>query len=106
MDDITDKISGLLSDPDSMERIRQMAQGLLASQPSADSSPDNATPDITKLLPIISKINSTADDSRVTLLKALRPHLSAARQKRLDTAVKLLRAAQFLPLLQSLDIFG
>lgn len=109
MDDLTDKISALLGDEDGMERIRQMAESLLGGEKSTPPpEPDSLMPDIdiTRLLPIIQRLNSPKNDNRTGLLMALRPHLSEKRQQRLDRAVKLLRLADMLPLLQESGIFN
>lgn len=112
MDDIADKISELLNDPEGMDRIRRMAQSVLGQekpQPKADSAGISALADgvdLTRLIPVISRLKSTEDDNRVALLNALRPHLSEERQQRLDRAVKLLKISAVLPLLQESGIFN
>ena len=108
MDDLTDKISALLGDEGGMERIRQMAENLLGGEKNvAPPEPAPSVPDIdfTRLLPLIQRLNSPKNDNRSSLLMALRPHLSEKRQQRLDRAVKLLRLADMLPLVQDSGIF-
>lgn len=104
MDDLSGKLSELLNDPEGMARIQKMAQSLLSDKKKEE--PDTAGIDIGKLMPIISKINSRGNDNRTALLLALRPHLSDKRQERLDTAVRLLRVADMLPLLQESGLFN
>ncbi len=104
MDDLSGKLSELLNDPEGMARIQKMAQSLLSDTKPA--APETAEIDIGKLMPIISKINSRPSDSRTSLLLALRPHLSEKRKERLDTAVRLLRVANMLPLLQESGLFN
>ena len=87
-----------------MARIQKMAQSLLSD--TKKEEPDTAGIDIGKLMPIISKINSRGNDNRTALLLALRPHLSDKRKERLDTAVRLLRVADMLPLLQESGLFN
>lgn len=104
MDDLSSKLSELLNDPEGMARIQKMAQSLLSDTKPAE--PEVAGIDVGKLIPIISKINSRGTDSRTALLLALRPHLSDKRKERLDTAVRLLRVADMLPLLQESGLFN
>lgn len=103
MDDLSGKISALLNDPEGMARFQKMAESLLSD--NKEESPPMGL-DIARLVPIITKINSRPTDSRVSLLLALRPHLSEHRQERLDTAVKLLRVVDMLPLLKESGLFN
>lgn len=104
MDDLSEKISSMLSDPQQLAKIREMAAGLLGNeQPSAPPPPPTpALPDIDmgKLLGIMSKFKSQGTDNRSRLLLALKPHLSEKRQERVDRAVKILKLLDMLPLLQ------
>ncbi len=106
MDDLSARISSLLSDPDSMDRIRSMAESVLGSS-AENQKPKADTGDIDfgRLLPIIQRINTQKSDKRTDLLLALRPHLSEERQQRVDSAVKILRVIDMLPLLQESGIF-
>lgn len=104
MDDLSEKISALLSDPDGMARIQAMAQSVLGG---ADTSQKNEPGiDMAKLVPLIGKINSRSTDSRTGLLLALRPHLSDKRKERLDRTVKILKVIDMLPLLQDSGLFN
>ena len=108
MDDLSAKLSELLNDPESMNRVRQMAESILGE--SGDDAP--ASPDISSIgdmlgsgelqsiISVISKMKSTGDDSRVQLISALRPHLSEERRKRADTAIKILKLLDMLPLIK------
>ena len=53
-----------------------------------------------KLAPLLGQINQEDDATR--LLRALRPLLRPARQKKIDEAVKILQLMRFLPLLQGM----
>ncbi|MBR3960815.1 MAG: hypothetical protein IKK13_01215 [Clostridia bacterium] len=104
MDDLSEKISSMLSDPQQLAKIREMAAGLLGNeQPSTPPPPPPpALPDIDmgKLLGIMSKFKNNNTDNRSRLLLALKPHLSEKRQERVDRAVKILKLLDMLPLLQ------
>lgn len=104
MDDLSEKISQLLNDPDGMARIQQMAKSVLGD--TEKTAPAVPNFDIGKIMPLIQKMNSRGPDSRTGLLLALRPHLSEKRQERLDSAVKILRVIDMLPFLQESGMFN
>ena len=103
------KLEGLLSDPDSLAKIGEMMAALSADNTPAPPPTQNSGGDgvdlsaLSSLLPLLS---SMGDDSRETaLLKALRPYLHGAREKRLDESVKMMQLLKFLPLLQQKGLF-
>lgn len=123
MDDFSEKLAGILNDPESMERVRMMAESLLGdgekgSSPSlppspppsptggmgdilsalGDGMPDAAT--LKKIMGIMNRFKSVGNDERFALLHALRPHLSEARREKLDAAIKILRLIDILPYLK------
>lgn len=111
MDDLSSKLAELLNDPESMNRVRQMAENLLGESGGEPPAPDPA-PDLSgigemlgggelqAIISVISKMKSAGDDSRVQLISALRPHLSEERKKRADTAIKILKLLDVLPLIK------
>ena len=106
MDEINDKLSKILNDPESMEKVRQMAESILGEEESA--ADDTPLPDmdpaiISKIAGIIQKFN-TGGDTRSALLLALKPLVSKRRQKKVDTAIKLLRLIDILPYLKDSGI--
>lgn len=111
MDDLSAKLTELLSDPESMNRVRQMAESILGenNEPKKEiiSTPDIsgigdmlASGEIQSIISIISRMKSIGDDSRVKLIYALKPHLSEDRQKRADMAIKILKLLDALPLIK------
>lgn len=116
MEDLSGKISELLSDPESMQQISELAamlQGNAAEQPPAPvSTPAPAEPplfDPAMLMRLGELMQSSSQpDQNAALLLALKPHLGQRRQVRVDKAVKLLRlyglwkAAQRSGMLQDL----
>ena len=109
MDELGDKLSAILNDPDSMERVRQMAQSILGGEDDGAAPQNTAEPaapayDDIKIVSLFSKMKNTADDSRVQLIYALRPHLSAERQARADTAIRLLKLLDMLPFIKESGI--
>lgn len=102
MDNIGDIIKNL-SDED-IKNLKEMA-GELFGEDKESSAPENPfsniSPDvIAKLSSIMGMMNKS--DSRCDLIKALKPNLSAARQKRADEAMQLIKLLDILPLLENL----
>ena len=90
----------------------KMAESILgesAAEPAAPAIGSGELSDIGDMLSgselqaiisIISQLKSSSDDSRVQLINALKPHLSEERQKRADTAMKILKLLDLLPLIK------
>lgn len=107
-DNLSEKLSQLLNDPEGMARIQSMAQSLLGgeSQSSAPSQQSGLSGnDMDMIMRAASLLKSDQGDDRSKLLLALKPHLSSSRRERVDKAVKLLRLANVMPLLSESDIF-
>lgn len=110
MDDLGEKLAEILNDPESMNRVRALAENLLGSEkvgqtpPKQEQSfPFGTMPDseqLKNIMGIISGLNASSDDNRAGLLLALKPHLSENRRSRVDSAVKILKLIELLPLLR------
>ncbi len=117
MDDLSEKLAELLNDPDSMSRVREMAENILGTgNPKNDSPPSHADigsllggeidpAQLGKIMSVISRLKSDRHDNRSQLLLALKPHLSAPRREKVDTAIKLLKLIDLLPLLKESGMF-
>ena len=113
MEDLNEKLSRLLSDPEGMAKI-QAAMAALGGggepplpAPPPPSPSTNAVPDLAvlgKLMPLLSGLNGDSEDTR--LLQALRPYLRGDRAGRLDDTMRLLKLAKLLPLLQEQGILS
>ncbi|WP_028515698.1 hypothetical protein [Ruminococcus flavefaciens] len=99
MDDIMGKISELLSDEESVKQLSELAQMLVSdnekneekAEKAADTAPEDV-PDIASMLKLTSLIGEASkQDKNADLLLALKPHLGAEKQKRVDKAIKLLK---------------
>ena len=111
MDDLSEKITALLSDPSALEGIRSMAAGLLggekaAPEPEPDSFVQMPDIDIGRLMSVIGQLKNNKNDERTSLLLALKPHLSERRRERVDKAVKILKLLDMLPLLKDSGLFN
>lgn len=114
MDDLSEKLAELLNDPESLNRVRQMAENLLGNADSgADAQPaprEETTEllggdELKSIMSVISHLKSSENDSRVQLITALKPHLSEARQQRADSAIKLLRLLELWPYIKESGLF-
>ncbi len=104
MDDLSEKLNSILSDPQSLNRIREMAEGLLGEQKPAVNDPLGDI-DIGKIMNIVGKIKNSGSSQREKLLLALRPHLKEDRRERVDTAVKILKLIEIAPFLKDSGLF-
>lgn len=106
MDDLSSKLAEIMNDPESMNRVRKMAEGLLAEKDDSKSESSDFDSsmfdgvDIEKVMQIVSLLKSRSDDSRTKLLLALKPNLSSKRQEKVDNAIKLLKLIEILPALK------
>ena len=111
MDDLSAKLSEILSDPESMNRVREMAESILSEKPEPEpQKPDLSSladiGEITQIMGLVSRLQSHNDDPRAALLAALKPHLSEAKREKVDTAIKILRLLDLLPLIKESGILG
>ena len=113
MSEFDEKLNALLSDPDRMAQIMQMAQTLSGNTPqppqqptAASSPPPQSTQDsgedflsaltgnldpgfLMRLLPLIRELSTDNSSNARTLLYALRPYLKQERQLRIERALQL-----------------
>lgn len=109
MDDINQKLSALLNDPEGMNKIKSMAENLLGSkaeEPKA-SAPDDFDFDIGALTGILKKMKrGGTEDARINLLLALKPNLSKEKQAKVDGAIKILKLIEIAPFLKDMGLFN
>ena len=118
MAEFDDKLNSLLSNPDAMSQIMQLAQSLSgetasaapppaqpAPPPAQPASPSGTSPSgllsaltggwdpslLMKLLPLIQELGSGQDSPARALLYALRPYLKPERQEKVERALQLAR---------------
>ena len=118
MSDFEEKLNAILSDPNAMAQVMQLAQSLnLDGPPPSDSAGDEAATStegkasetnplsgisdllgqidpqvIQRLLPLLGELKGGEEqDRRLQLLNALRPFLKPERQEKVERAVKAAR---------------
>ncbi len=112
MDDLNQKLAQILNDPESMNRVKEMAESILSQNEKPQQEEENSVfgiPDSNELMnimSIVSKLNQKNDDARTNLLAALKPHLSEPKREKVDTAIKILRLLDLLPVLKESGILG
>lgn len=112
MDDLSEKLAGILNDPESMEQVRKMAENILGeNSQKTNNSPDLqefgdilSANDIQSIIGIISRLKNSGNDARSGLLNALKPHLSEPRREKVDTAIKILKILEILPIMKESGI--
>lgn len=101
MDNVEEKMNAILENPEMMQKIMAMANGLNAAQQETPPTPNNenlnsSLPDIDfsmvqKLSGLAGK--SSIDGNQRTLLKALTPYLSRERISKLEKAMRAAKMA-------------
>lgn len=120
MDDLTSKLGELLNNPESMEKIKNLASMFGASSAPAPAEPSQenveeknapAAPPVDadamrmvmRIAPVLSKVRQEDDSTR--LLRALRPFLGEEKRKKLDEAIKLMQFVRLVPYFRSSGLF-
>lgn len=114
MSEFEDKLNAILSNPDAMAQVMQLAQSLggntSAPPPQQPKAPQETPPQtgnpladlsrmgdllsgidpalIGKLLPLLGELTQSDSDERLQLLYALRPFLKPERQDKVERAIK------------------
>lgn len=110
MDDLAEKINSVLSDPESLKQLGEIAS-MLGFPPPGEEMPEKPTPDsvgdMTALVGLMSKLKEAGgDDDNINFLNALRPLLSDEKKPKIDRAVKMLKLINLLPVLKDSGILG
>lgn len=111
MDDIMGKLGEILSDPESVKQITELAQMFMSETAENKNNPSESSGvpeeknnsddsgnslfsgfDFSKLMKIQEIMGAVSGkDKNAELLLALKPHLSPEKQKKTDKAIKLLK---------------
>lgn len=97
MDELQDKLSAILSNPQMMQQIMSLANSMGGSAPQQSPEPPPASPEFDPGM--LKKISSLAsqtgiDREQQALLKALSPYLNRDRIGRLERAMRAARTAK------------
>ncbi len=108
MEDLGEKLAEILNDPESMNRVKQMAESLLGGEEKKDEAPDMSAlgaNEMQMMVNIMSRLKSSKGDASTELLTALKPHLSEPRREKVDTAIKILKLIELFPLIKESGLF-
>ena len=111
MEDLSEKITQLLSSPEGMNKIQSAMAALGGMMGEAETTPSPSPPPspspiadigvdvaaLSRILPLLSNLNQENEDTR--LLSALRPYLHGERAQRLEESMRLMKLMKLLPLL-------
>lgn len=121
MENLNKKLSSLLNSPEGMEKLRAAATALLGNYETPKNEPNvselsallsNNAPESNQenplenmaimgnLLKVMQAVKGMKNDSRVELIRALKPYLSAERAKRAEQAIGFLKISAVIPLLK------
>ena len=108
MDDLNLKLAQILNDPESMDRVRKMAENILGENKAEETSSSTlgdigsmlGGDEIQAIISVVSRLKNSGNDPRSRLLDALKPHLSEPRREKVDTAIKILKLIELLPLIK------
>lgn len=142
MEELTDKITQLLNDPNGMDMVKSLASSLMSGENTQNGGSDNDSSQNTggmnldmnalsgllsgltansgnavsvanqsdnmplspaqlqSLMRVLTKLKSGGENEQIKLLKALKPHLSEERRRKTDTAIKILKLIDMLPMLK------
>ena len=101
MEELSEKLGALFSDPNSLSQIRNLAKLLGLQDSDAKKAPPPAPAGSASRTGAASLLSSLgAEDDTTRFLRALRPLLSQPRQKKLDEALRILSVLRLLPLLK------
>ena len=115
MEDLTGRLQSLLSDPESVQNLAELAamlgSGAAGETGSTADQPENAAApapsfDPAKLLAIGQAMSALKDDENTAFLLALRPHLSQERQARVTKAVRMLQILRIAAVLRENGLLG
>lgn len=120
MDDFSDKLSQLLSDPESLEKIKTIAGSFMSDSGSSEkndtkkedtdeakSESKSSAPNLSglglpnidpqlllKITSFFSKANSD-DDDKLKLLYSIKPYLSDKRAEKIESAAQILKISKY-----------
>ena len=111
MEDLSEKLRSLLSDPESLQNLSELAAML--RQPEDARQPEETPPDLPPEMPDLGKLmavgqilSRNGSDNTEQLILALKPHLSEERAERAAKAVKLMHLWRIVSMLRESGMIG
>ena len=112
MDDLSEKLANILNDPESLEKVRKVAESFLGQNeaeapktaPSDDFGLNFGVEEFGSIISILGRLKNSGNDPRTQLLQSLKPHLSEPKREKVDTAIKILKLIDIFPLIKDSGI--
>ena len=89
---ISDMLKDVMADPETMSKLMSVAEGLMKTEKPPEVEPLSAPE---KSIPMIL---TKGNEERIALISAIRPYLSAERQKSADSMIKMLKVMKLTDL--------
>lgn len=113
MDGFSEKLKTVLSDPESMAKITEIARGFAAKQTAPETSPAADAPPLPSPDPMGELLHSPAiaealrllgngSRERVALLQAMRPFVKEEKKSKLDKIISTMKTLDLLTSAQKL----
>lgn len=100
MSELEDRLNGLLSDPEQMGRLAQIAKSIMGGGGAEDAPPAQENPGLDFDPGMLSRIGrmlnglSGEKDDKKALLEAMKPYLAEKRRQKMDRALKIAKMAK------------
>ena len=93
MDDLENRLSSVLGDPQQMEKITKLAQSILSGAGSGESASSEGLGFDPEMLGRLTRLMNTGEAKEEKMLEAMSPYLSEKRRDKMDKAMKIARLA-------------
>lgn len=98
---LEDKISEILSSPEDLKRIMDIAGALGGSKTDEDKKPAEEVDRVDGVLEekdisAVEKLFKNNKAERIQLLEALKPYLKDSKREKIDSLLKMMKAAEIL----------
>lgn len=95
---LEEKISSILSSPEDLKKIMELASNLGLSPNSVPSAEEkeSATGEIKSETSVLENLLKSGKNERLELLSALKPYLKDGKKDKIDSLLKLINTAEIL----------
>ena len=100
MSELENMMQKVLSSPEDMSRIMQLAQSLTGGQsgsndPPAEQEDSKADPDLSNMLQnLMQSLSGAGEQNKTALISALKPYLRKERRAKVERAMKIAKIAK------------
>ena len=99
MDDLENRLSSVLGDPQQMEKITKLAQSILSGAGGSESAPGSEIPGFDPaMLGRLAGLMNREGGKEEKMLEAMSPYLSEKRRGKMNRALKIAKLARIAKL--------